>query len=161
MGSANKMAITPTEIECESTMDEIITYSLRNGKKRSDQYHLDIADFTDIVLFEIWHQAGEQITNYQRYIEAKALETTRSFGEYAFELLTLGTLWRVYAHRASTLNTLPQKTLSSLGKWRKRYRPIKPAIDWLRGFLGSVFLTSRNGSTQKYPLHPWKICSVY
>ena len=49
---------------------DVITYSLRNDQARSDQYYRDVAAFTDQVLAE---------------------------AECAFEPLTLGVLWRVYA----------------------------------------------------------------
>jgi hypothetical protein len=49
---------------------DVITFSLKNGQARSDQYYCDGAAFTDQVLAE---------------------------AECAFELLTLGVLWRVHA----------------------------------------------------------------
>jgi len=130
-------------------MVEIITYSLRNGQKNSRTYYQECATFTDEVLAEIKQCAGGQVKAYRAHIQREAIEAPRSFDEYAFELLLLGTLWRVYAANAQQLSNLPQQTLAVLGKWRNQHPALKPVIDPLRGWLGTVYLTSKNGEHRK------------
>jgi uncharacterized protein len=132
-------------------MVEIITYALRDGQKYSDKYYRDIADFTDEVLAEIRTKAENLINDYTVFIQKNGFEVLRSFDEYAFELLMLGTLWRTYINGAVRLGALPQQSLATLGKYRKRYRLLKPAIDWLRGLLGTIYLTSKNGKSHQTP----------
>jgi hypothetical protein len=127
-------------------MEEIITYSLKNGQKRSDQYYREIAAFSDEVLAEIKTQAADIVTDFQHFIEQNECETRHSFAEYAFELLILGVLCGVHGGTALKLADIPQRILSSLGKLRKRYPALKPMIDFWRGVLGTLFLTPQNES---------------
>jgi len=132
-------------------MVEIITYSLRGQHKRSDQYYEEIAFFTDDVLEEIRKQAESLIHNYMEFIQFNGIEALRNFNEYGFELLMLGTLWSVHGQNAIRLPTIPQQSLAILGEYRKRFLILKPAIDLLRGLLGTIFLISKNGKSPQTP----------
>jgi hypothetical protein len=128
---------------------EAITYSLRADQPRSDQYYRDIAAFTDEVLIRADHDLGAIIAAFA----ASAHDDGRTAAEYAFELLTLGTLWREYAARALRLARPSQRVLSALAALRERVGPAKPAVDALRGALATLFL-ARNGHVVTAPEPP-------
>ena len=121
---------------------EVITYSLRDGHKRSDAYYRDVAAFTDQVLAEIKDRTAPLVAAFQAYVEETGRETPRSRPEYTLELLTLGVLWHVYAGRALDLATTPGRVLAYLVRARQRGGRLKPAIDLLRGALGRFLLSS-------------------
>jgi hypothetical protein len=123
-------------------MPEVITYSLRNDQRHSDQYYQDIVAFRDRVLAEMQSRTGGLIDAFQAFIQSSGREELRSGAEYSFELLTLGVLWTVYASSAADLAIAPANALSRLAKMRKQSESLKPAIDWLRGVLISLFLFS-------------------
>ncbi len=73
-------------------MMDVVTYSLKNGQRTSDQFYRDVAAFTDQVV------AGATalhpiVERYQAYLKASGKEAVRSRDEYVFELAMLGTLW--------------------------------------------------------------------
>jgi hypothetical protein len=120
---------------------DVITYSLRDGQARSDQYYRDVVAFTDNVLAEAKERVQLLVEAFQFYLEKTGCEIPRTFSEYAFELLTLGVLWRVYAGDALGLAQAPQRALTSLVHMRQRGGCLKPSADFLRGVLGSLFLS--------------------
>lgn len=127
-------------------MSEIITYSLRGDAQRSGQYYRDIAPFCDEVVSEIRSQAGSIIEEFQTYLQQNQIEDVRGFAEYAFELLMLGVFWQTHLPAALKLPKLPQQVLAHLWRWRKKSAIIKPAIDFLRGILGTIFLTRQRSN---------------
>jgi hypothetical protein len=118
----------------------VITYSLRDGQRRSETYYREIAAFTDEVLAEAEGRAGALMGAFRIYRHQIDHEAHGSRLEYVFQLLTLGVLWRVYAGDALGLTRMPQRMLSSLVRWRTKEGYLKPAVDFLRGVLGSLFL---------------------
>jgi hypothetical protein len=123
----------------------VITYSLRDGQRRSETYYQDIAAFTDEVLAEAEGRAGALVAAFQTYLRQTEREVPRSRLEYAFELLSLGILWRVYAGDALGLTRMTQRMLTSLVRLRRKEGYLKPAADFLRGVLGSLFLLPDKG----------------
>jgi len=121
---------------------EVITYSLRDGHKRSDPYYRDVAAFTEEVLAEAESRIQPLVEDFQAYVQETGRETPRSGPEYTLELLTLGVLWRVYAGHALDLATTPGRVLAYLVRVRQRGGRLKPGIDLLRGVLGRFFLSS-------------------
>jgi hypothetical protein len=121
---------------------EVITYSLRNGQVRSDQYYQDVAIFTDKVLSEAQNCARSLAEAFQIYVQQTGRETVRTNPEYTLELLTLGVLWRVYGGHALGLSRAPGRALAFLVRLRQRGGRWKPAIDLIRGVLGRFFLSS-------------------
>ncbi|MBN1149069.1 MAG: DUF116 domain-containing protein [Anaerolineales bacterium] len=122
-------------------MLEVITYSLRNGLKHSHQYYLDIAALSDRVLAEVLAREGRLVNAFRDFIHESEREAPRSQSEYAYELLALGVLWQVYAARAVSLPGAPGRALAGLARLRQSSERLKPAIDWLRGVLISLFLS--------------------
>ncbi len=128
---------------------DAITYSLRADQPRSDHYYRDIAVFTDEVVARADHDLGAIIAAFA----ASEYDDARTAPEYAFELLTLGILWRVYAHRALQLARPSQRVLSALVVLREHSGPAKPAVDALRGALATLVL-ARNGHGHAAPETP-------
>jgi hypothetical protein len=131
-------------------MLQVITYSLRDGQKRSDRYYQVIAAFTDEVIAEARQRVGGLVDEFRTFIQEEEWEDLRTFPEYAFELLTLGVLWRVYLGRALELKETPHWILERLVELRRNSTILKPAADFLRGVFGTLFLITRDGrETQK------------
>jgi hypothetical protein len=134
-------------------MDAVITYSLRNGYKKSDRYYRDIAFFTDDVLSEVDDRAGVFIIAYMEYIQHTGAEELRPVEEYTFEFLTMGTLWRIYAAPAIGLNKTSRRLLTWLVHLRRYYPRIKPYVDIIRGLLAALLLFStKNSQEETLPL---------
>ena len=123
---------------------EPITYSLTNGARRSDQFYADLDAFTDEVVTEAAQRFGALVADYAAYLRREEIEPLRTEPEYGFELLTLGVLWRVYAHTARNLGPLPQRALNQLAALRERGGRVKKVADRARGVLSTMFL-SLNG----------------
>ncbi len=133
------------------TSMEVITYSLRDYAPRSDQYYLDIATFTDIVLEEAKTRLIQPVESFQCFLSAAGREQVRSTPEYLLELLTLGVLWKVYASRSGSLPYAPQQALVGLVSLRKKNARLKPLADGLRGMLNGLFLWSGDGRVVNSP----------
>lgn len=118
-----------------------ITYSLRDDKGDSEYYYLDIASFTDEVISEIENLAGPTIKGYAAYAEGKFGVKIRSVEEYAFELLMLGTLWKIYGGDATGLEAVPRQLLAGLARLREQGGSLKPGIDFIRGIMATIFLS--------------------
>ena len=124
-------------------MTEIVTYSLRNGRNSSTQFYEDLATFTDTFIAEAETQIGPTVNAFQTYLDESKHEAPRTFAEYAFELLTLGTLWTIYAGEAVGRSQIIENILVNLVKLRKKHRFLKPGIDVIRGTLHFLFLGSK------------------
>jgi len=122
-------------------MVEVITYSLRDGQERSDQYYKDVAAFTDEVLAEAEGQTRTLVTSFQTYRQQTGREVPRTCAEYHIELLTLGVLWRVYAGDVLRLAEAPRRVLASLAALRQRAGRLKQAVDFLRGLVAALCLS--------------------
>lgn len=128
---------------------QVITYSLRNGRDRSDQYYRDVDAFTDQVLAQARVNLQPLVEAFQSFLLETGRETPRTGPEYAFEILTLGVLWQVYAGNALGLSPAPQWALSTLSRLREKSGLLKPGADRLRGVLAALFL-----SPQDHPRPP-------
>lgn len=118
---------------------EVITYSLRNGGPDSAAYYGDVARFADEVV-----AAGEPllpvIAGFMGSIAESEREPVRTKEEYLLELLMLGVHWRAYGDDAHDLACAPRCVLSSLADIRRANPFLKPAADWLRGVLSTLYL---------------------
>jgi len=122
---------------------EIITYSLRDDQKRSDQFYEVLAIFTDELLARAERSLGSKVKDFQAFIRQTRREEVRTAPEYTFELLTLGVLWRVYGTEAVGLAETPLRVLNGLVRLRERVVWLKPPVDLLRGLLGALFLDAK------------------
>ena len=130
---------------------DVITYSLRDGQARSDQYYRDVAAFTDQVLAEAQGRIQPLVKSFQSYQETLDGKTVPTEAECTLDLLTLGTLWRVYAGDAHGLAEVPRQALIGLSRLRKRGGCLKAGVDLVRGLLFTLFLLSRNGHRSPTP----------
>jgi len=119
---------------------EIITYSLLDGQKRSDQYYRDIATFSDEVLAEAERRFSPLLEDFSEYTLYAAGNANGTQLERVFELLTLGTLWRVYAGQIPKITPTQQRLFSWLVALREKGAILKAAADFLRGMLTTLFL---------------------
>ncbi len=117
-----------------------ITYSLRRDARNSERFYAEIEVFTAEVVAEAEVRLGTLIADFRRYVAQSAHEPQRSAPEYAYELLALGVLWRIYAHNALDLAPLPQRALTKLALWRERGGTVKAWADRARGVLSTLFL---------------------
>ncbi len=119
---------------------ETITYSLLNSQDRSDPYYRDIATFSDEVLEEAECRLSPLLEAFREYTLHAAGNTDGMQLERIFELLTFGTLWRVYAGKIPKISPTQQRLFSWLAALREKGAIIKAAADFLRGMLTSLFL---------------------
>lgn len=119
---------------------EAITYSLRSEAGDSEQYYKDIAGFTDEVLKHA-ESLGSLVAAFQAHIKENNVEEVRSKEEYLFELLMLGTLWRIYCDDAHDMPGIPGKILIGLADVRKQGGSIKQAADFCKGILATAFIS--------------------
>jgi hypothetical protein len=120
---------------------EVITYSLRDGQRRSDAYYPAASAFTDEVLAETDRRMRPLVEAFRA-----GRELPRTAEEYVLELLTLGVLWRVYAGDALDLAGAPRHVLTCLAHIRQRGGCLKAGADVLRGALAALFLSPRRHS---------------
>jgi hypothetical protein len=78
-----------------NTPRRIITYTLRDESGTSDGYYRAIVTSADQTLAQMESALGPAIADYQRHLSTRG-EQPRDLYECAFELLTLGVLWKVY-----------------------------------------------------------------
>jgi hypothetical protein len=121
-----------------------ITYSLKKEEKNSEQYYNDVSTLTDLILIEAEEHIEPIAEAFQFYLIKTKGEILRSKSEYIFELLTLGTLIRIYERHAVSLPFLPQRILVLLASIRQKYLWSKSLVDLLRGVLITLFLTKNS-----------------
>jgi len=124
-----------------------VTYSLKVGGKNSEEYYETVKKFSDEVMKEAKVLILPIVHDYMNYIEKFKLEPVREETEYVLELLSLGILWRTYAHIALSVKRAPYIPLIYLGEWRKKHQRLKPLIDLLRGVLITLFLLPEKTKT--------------
>lgn len=122
-----------------------ITYSLKNQQKGSDQFYLDLSDFTDVVLERVLASFSALIDEIQHSSGFEEGGLTRTRSEYAFDLLVLGVLWRVYAPQAGSLSQGQQQVLNKLVQTRRNNPVLKPIADFFRGLIGGFTLSPGRG----------------
>ncbi|MGE5465392.1 MAG: DUF116 domain-containing protein [Betaproteobacteria bacterium] len=121
-------------------MTDVVTYSLKNGQRTSDQFYRDVTTFTDRVIAgaTVLHPVVER---YQAYLKASGKEAVRSRDEYLFELALLGTLWRTYADDAHEVSGGWTWIMAGLAWLRQRGGVVKEVADRARGIMATLFLS--------------------
>ena len=136
---------------------ETITYSLLNERNKSEVYYKDVRAFTDYVQIHATDTLMPIVEDYILYLRSYNLEEIREIEEYFLELLSFGILWRSYAEKALSVHYAPFITLARMAEWRKKHQKIKPAIDFVRGILMTLFLLPENSGklqNQTYAKNP-------
>lgn len=139
---------------------ETITYSLKKDQKDSSEYYRDIKTFTDEVLQKFEDFDTSIVHKFMLYIEGDK-NITRSRIECLFEFLMLGTFWKVYSQKASSLDKKPQKILESLVNERNQNERAKETIDQIRGMLMKPFLLSEEGNIPDLTVENFKKLLAY
>jgi hypothetical protein len=123
-------------------MTKIITYSLKNAHKNSEQFYRNLGEFTDQVLSEAEAQLAHILDVFLIWVEAHQEEELRSRPEYIFDLLVLGVLWEEHGQKVAGSSGRFQHTLARLVTLRKKVPLLKSGIDALRGLLGGLSIHS-------------------
>lgn len=130
---------------------EKLIYSLKGNQNDSSKYYEDVSRFTDKVLNESEYFLGHLIEEFKLYLEKNDLCPIQSSGEYVFELLMIGTFWRVYGAQFSKLSKNSQKLLENLASVRRKHELIQPGVDFLRGILMALVVVPDRGDASNYP----------
>lgn len=117
----------------------ILTYSLKANDRTSDRFFETLTDFTAEVVQAGERRFGGLLADFQEGHP----EDGYTAPELVFDLLVIGTLWRVYAPEATQLPDLPRRVLAGLVHVRRNYAALKPLADSLRGALGWLFGVGR------------------
>ncbi len=123
-----------------SEMNTAVTYSLASGQQNSEAYYRRVREFTDEVLGRASDSLMTNVTEFTEYLRKYNLEELRTNEEYILELLSFGLLWKTYGEYSLTVRMAPFLMLSRMAEWRKRHQTMKPAIDFARGILVTMFL---------------------
>jgi uncharacterized protein len=112
---------------------EVITYSLRDGQRCSCSYYRAVAEFTDEVVRQGEQFVGTWLDAFLGDVHNPGLEAPRTRAEYIFDLLTLGTLWRIYGRDALAFPKAAGRLLEKLADLREKNARWKKLLDLLRG----------------------------
>lgn len=116
-------------------MTNIITYSLRQAEEDSGEYYRDISAFADAWLAEAAHESSDLIASFRAFRLSRG-DTDRSDGEYAFETLVMGVLWREHGDEVAGLPIWLVYALDMLLKTQKKWPRSEKYIKNLRGWVG-------------------------
>jgi len=120
-----------------------LVYNLRLNNASSDGFYADLEHFLEAVLAEIEFRAATVIDRYSRHVQTELLESPRSRGEYAIDLLMLGMALRQYAGAAESTPGWTVELLNGLLRLRRASAPIKGTADFLRAIVFRVFLVGK------------------
>lgn len=135
-------------------------YCLRDGTGDSDRFYRDSSRLADEVLAYAKTSVMPIAEEYRRYVAMMGLEEPRKPEEYAFELLTLGVLWRTYGLRALRQGPLRGRLLARLAEARASAGRWKPAADRLRGALAALWLAPEREAAAAPPRRQPHMCKL-
>lgn len=118
-----------------------ITYSLIENNGESDAFYRELSAFTDEVLAEMKSLTGSIVDGYISFRKNHGTARLCSREEDGFELLVLGTLWKVYSGDSNELEEVPKQLLTGLSKLRSQGCTLKLGVDFIRGILSTMFLS--------------------
>ncbi len=121
---------------------DFVTYGLNPGQSSSDLYYHDAAAFTDQVLLQAEDRLASLTGDFQSFLAETDRQRPRTKPEYIFELLVMGTLWRIYGKAAYITPRFSIWILSILAGLRQRNNCLKPVADFFRGILQPFLLVS-------------------
>ncbi len=128
------------------------TYTLQLNAAGSDAYYETVSEFTDEVLHEATANLAGYARGYLSFVAAMTPDKVCSEPEYIFELLMLGTLWKVYAEQAQKLTKWESSLLKELSGLRQHGGMTKPALDWVRGILTTWRLAPQKPERELVPI---------
>jgi hypothetical protein len=120
-----------------SCSDLQLVYDLRDSSGRSDACYAEVASLADTWVAAVEERAGVLLDGYNWHVREFLSEPKRSRGEYAFEFLTLGMLWKHYAGAEATTPRWVVELGRALVVLRRRFRLAKLVADMLRTALSS------------------------
>ena len=123
--------------------DAAFVYDLRLNGGDSRAFYSDVSAFADRVLAEIDRCAAAALDAYSCYVTGTLHEAPRSRGEYALELVSVGMAIRLYGNAAATTPQWVVDFARRLFQLRRRAKPLKPAVDFLRAGLFQLCLRPR------------------
>ncbi len=128
-----------------------VTYSLTSHYPGSEIYYRRVREFTNEV---IQHAAAPMpaVAEFMEYVRKFELEELRQNEEFLLELLSFCLLWNSYGGYALAVRRAPFVTLARMAEWRKYHQRWKPAIDFSRGILITLFLFPRRGKRKPVAL---------
>lgn len=118
-----------------------ITYSLIENNGESNAFYRELSAFADEVLAEMKSLTGSIVDGYISFRKNHGTARLCSREEDGFELLVLGTLWKVYSGDSNELEEVPKQLLTGLSKLRSQGCTLKPGVDFIRGILSTMFLS--------------------
>jgi uncharacterized protein len=133
-------------------MENFVTYSLLLSNHNSEEYYKRISEFTDEVIENASKKLLTNVKEYTNFLQDFKLEEIRSNEEYYLELLSFGLLWKTYGKIALSIRTAPFLALSRMAEWRKQNQRLKPAIDFIRGILVTLFLLPKTEDDDVIPV---------
>ena len=84
------------------------------------------------------------VAGFTAWTPRSGREPSRSDEEYLLELLLLGVHWRAYGDDAHDLAAAPRYVLASLAEIGRANPFLKPAADWARGVLSTLYLVPKD-----------------
>lgn len=133
-------------------MENYVTYSLTLANQNSEGYYKSISEFANEVIKYASENLHSNVREYTNFLSDFGLEEIRSDEEYYFELLCFGLLRETYGKTALSIRTAPFLTLARMAEWRKHNRRLKPAIDFVRGILVTLFLIPKTDNDKTFSI---------
>ena len=129
----------PAEAGADQDLHAFV-YDLRIDGQSSERFYTEVADFSARVVAEIDNRAAGALDGYTRYVTQVLREAPSSRGEYALELLTVGSVFRLFGGVAATTPGWVVDLARELFWLRRRSTAIKPVADFLRAGLFQFFM---------------------
>jgi hypothetical protein len=108
-------------------------YDLKQNGGSSDGFYAATSGLADEAVAAVERAAGRLLDGYQSHVRESLLESSRSRGEYAIELLTLGMVLHRYEGAAEQTAGCVVECARLLVRARGRSGIAKPFLDWIRG----------------------------
>src|SRR5208282_5804943 len=142
MQVSSRSSRVSTACNCRVELTDLV-YNLRLNNASSDCFYSDVERLSETVLAEIEFRAATVIDPYSRHVQSELLESPRSRGEYAIDLLMLGMALRQYAGAAESTPGWTVELLNGLLLLRRASAPIKATADFCEQSFSEFFWWGR------------------
>lgn len=129
-----------------------ITYTLKKAGVNSTPFYRELNAFALQVNDFLNSCMDNFLKGYKNFITTKRIELLRSDAEYLYDFLAAGVYWNIYIERALELSNLKLSILLFLFNTRQKNKTLKPAIDYLRGILATLWMD--DGHVIKFKAEP-------